>query len=154
MPIENICAAGWNPIGDMNSLSSISASDLIWQMDTYYTISYDRCARQWSAGAATLNLEIKHPPLLYLSLQICLDLYVIFRTYSDWIRRNAGYAKNALTTSPIYLHQAVRRRQNESRCLTWFTFSFEHGVWPFSELRVISTLQTHNSYSVDRRDSH
>lgn len=32
-------------------------------MDTYYTISYDRCARQWSAGAATLNLEIKHPPL-------------------------------------------------------------------------------------------
>lgn len=33
------CCLGLNPAGDMNSLTSISASDLIWQMDTYYTIS-------------------------------------------------------------------------------------------------------------------
>lgn len=50
MPIGNILTAWWNPTGDMDSLTSISASDLIWQMDTYYTISHEGCSRQWSVG--------------------------------------------------------------------------------------------------------
>lgn len=61
MPIENIHAARGNPTGDMNSLTSISASDLIWQIDIHYTISYDSVLGSGAQGAATLNLEMKHP---------------------------------------------------------------------------------------------
>lgn len=46
--IEDILSAWWNPIRD--SLTSISGSDLIWQMDTDYTLSCDVCCRQWSVG--------------------------------------------------------------------------------------------------------
>lgn len=39
---------------------TISAPNLIWQMDTYYTICRDRCAREGGGGVVTLNLGIKH----------------------------------------------------------------------------------------------
>lgn len=66
MPIENIPAAWRDPIGDMNSRTSISAFDLIWQMDAYYTISNDRCARQWSAGCCHFEFRNKTSPSKFL----------------------------------------------------------------------------------------
>lgn len=156
MPIENILAAWWNPVGDMNSLTSISASDLIWQMDTYYTISYDRCARQWSTGCCHFEFRNKTSPSKFLlsCAWSSRSAWICALSFGRILVEVAGKLAMLKTVKlhPQYIHQAVPRRQNERHQST--TFSFEHSVWPFSVLSAISIVQTHNSCNMEGHDSH
>lgn len=153
MPIENIPAAWWNPIGCMSSLTSVSASDLIWQMDTYYTISDDRRTRQRSAGCCHFEFRNKTSPFWKVllsctwssrSARICmLSLGCIIIEFTGKL------ARQETLKNPQYIHQGEPPRQKWNLAFDmWFTFSFEHSVWTCLALKAISIVQTHNSYSM------
>lgn len=72
---------------------TISASDLIRQMDTSYIICRDRWKHGGGCAEITFDFEIKHPLVASrLILGICLDISAILRTRSDW--RNGASANN------------------------------------------------------------
>lgn len=128
MPIENILAAWWNPIGDMNSLTSISASDLIWQMDTYYTISYERWARQWSTGCCHFEFRNKTSPSKFLLSYAwsSRSAWICMLSFGCILVEVAGKLA-MLKTHPQYIHQALAKWKTSvhnfflwTQCLTFF----------------------------------
>lgn len=148
MPIENILAAWWNPIGDMSSLTSISASDLIWQMDTYFTISYDRCARQWSAGCCHFEFRNKTPLLNSFSPVLDpLDLPGFVCYLWDVILIEFTGMLAMLKTLKLNLTLTAEAK--------WKVFSFEDAVWPsFCTQCIWNALCKHITHTVWSHDSH
>lgn len=127
-----------NHKGHISSSTSISASDLIWQMDIYVTISFDGSVKQQKA--ACRRLKYWNEASRYKFLHTCTWSFRCAWIYMlslgqilIKLAQNAGCAKN--------YYQAVAPRQNVGS-------SFDHDVWPFYE------LQTHRSCSVDRHESY
>lgn len=141
MLIENIDAAGWNPSGNMDSLASISASDLIWQMDTHYAISYDRYARQCSAGCCHFEFPNKTSPAKFILSCTSSSRYAWICILSQ------GHILIKFTEMLSRLKTLIKLRHRGKINVSMICGSLSSLIivfWPFSELSLISIMQTHN----------
>lgn len=130
----------------MNSLTAISASDLIWQMDTCYTIFFDRCARR-SAGCC--HFEFRNKTSLFKFLPSCT-----WSSWSAWIcMLSSGRIlieftgmQTVLRCVDYIFNISSSSCDAEAKQMLEFdmqiNFPFVQAVWPFSTLTVIR--QAHN----------